>query len=410
MQALLPMIQQMSDANTANRASKKNKTQADKFLNEVAKFSPGVANGAQPFLWAVDQALKSKYGKKKKKKRGGNGNRQSSVPVALSGGYASSNPKVSRNSGSTKLSHHEFFDTVETSSVAGAFQVEGFDINPGLEVLFPWLADQAKDYQEYTFQSLQLHFRTKASSSTNGSLYLAFQPNPMLPAPTSAVNFMSLPGAVSAPLWQNIAINVPSKFLRQLRYVRNGAVPGDRKMSDVGKLLIATEGAGASLSVGDLTITYSLSLQGPRQYEDRTPTMMAEFAEDSAQTVVTAIPEPLLLSDVCFEGTSGITNASGVFTLPKGPWHCHFRCAPASDSGVSSMDTILEIKEDGASLTHPALATYKADPAIPSSHTLEVAAVIVSDGTTTVQAEVTVTGPGTLSIQAYTQRAFFHVV
>lgn len=184
------------------------------------------------------------------------------------------------NKGGTLIRHREYLSDVITSDVAGQFKLQSYRINPGLENCFPWLAQVASNYEQYSFEGLIFEFRSMSGDAITGT-------NTALGSVVMATNYNTLePNFDSKSAMENHEFGASCKpscdMMHPIEcapkltpvtelYVRTDAniIPtdGDPRLYDWGNFQIATVGAqGTSVNLGELWCSYQVRLIKPRLY------------------------------------------------------------------------------------------------------------------------------------------------
>jgi hypothetical protein len=180
------------------------------------------------------------------------------------------------NMESTIIEHRESIQDIISSSVAGAFKIESFAINPGQNATFPWLSDLASNYEEYQIMGMVFEFKAMSGASvasTNtalGSVILATEYDPTKPAFTTKQQMENYFFAQSNRPDQSVMHAIECKGditpVKQL-YVRTGTqtTNTDLRWNDFGNFYIATTGLpGTTVTVGELWVTYKVKFFKPR--------------------------------------------------------------------------------------------------------------------------------------------------
>lgn len=192
------------------------------------------------------------------------------------------NPPVVRNASdrSVIISHREYIGDVVTSATPGAFNLMNFMVNPGNDVVFPWLSRVAACFQEYTLNGCLFQFKSMSADALNST-------NTALGQVICATNYNVSQG------------NYQSKFEMENTEFGSSCKPSesfmhpiecDRRMNVMGNMYIAAGGVvppgsdpqfynhcnfqiatngfqGASVNVGELWVTYEVILRKPIQPE-----------------------------------------------------------------------------------------------------------------------------------------------
>lgn len=182
---------------------------------------------------------------------------------------------ASVHSGGIVISHREFLGDIITSGVTGAFKLQSFLINPGLEDTFPWLSQIASNFQEYRIEGMIFEYRSMSADALNstntalGSVIMATNYN------ASDANYASKAEMENSQYGQSIKPSEScvhyiecarsASVLSEL-YVRDSAlsIQDDQRFFDLGKFQIATTGMqGVNVNVGELWVSYQIRLMKP---------------------------------------------------------------------------------------------------------------------------------------------------
>lgn len=183
-----------------------------------------------------------------------------------------------KNSESTIITHREYITDIVSGALSGgssAFDIQKFELNPGVTSTFPWLASIAANYEEYDIMGMVFAYVATSGesvASTNtalGSVILATEYDPTKPAFANKQAMENYSFATSAKPSVNqlhaiecAKVRTPVKQL----YVRSGANTGtDLRWTDFGNFYIATVGCpAATTTLGELWVTYKVKLIKPR--------------------------------------------------------------------------------------------------------------------------------------------------
>lgn len=143
------------------------------------------------------------------------------------------------------------------------------NINPGLNTVFPWLSNIAQFYEEYDFQQLVFEMRsmvTPGNTTSQGSLIMCCQYNCDNPLFTNKNDMEQYEHTISSKVTSNCALGVecnPKYNTHKSLYIRTGPVANnqDLKTYDLGVLQVASQGAYANLNIGELWVTYKVTLR-----------------------------------------------------------------------------------------------------------------------------------------------------
>lgn len=172
----------------------------------------------------------------------------------------------------------------EGDAPPSVFDIESFDINPGLPPtegsatvngLFPWLSTIASQFETYQFMGLALEFVSTCGemNSTSGGLGTVVQVveyNALNPVFQNKESMMNYDAAVSAKPTVSALCGVecsPNDLPSTHLYVRSAPVPAnaDARLYDIGNYQIATQSLPQlTMPVGELWVTYHVRLYQPK--------------------------------------------------------------------------------------------------------------------------------------------------
>jgi len=192
-------------------------------------------------------------------------------------------PEFGHSPNTITVQHKEYIGDIFGPQSAGTFQNQTFGLNPGLQTTFPWLAQVAANYDEYTFHQLIFTYRSTvtdfvAGNGQVGSVIMATQYNSNEAPFASKQDAMEYDGAVSAKVSEKILHGVecdPTKLSGSPgKYTRAGPVPQgeDKKTYDLGQLNISvsnTPAGFANQAIGELWVSYTVELRKPKFFATR---------------------------------------------------------------------------------------------------------------------------------------------
>lgn len=174
------------------------------------------------------------------------------------------------------IRHREYICDIKASSVAGQFQSNVFNIQPGLQESFPWLAPIATQYEQYDIKGMVYEFKSLyadsvVASSTSGSLggiIMSTNYNSVAPDWTSKQQMENTEFTTSAKPSVSFYHPIecaPNQTTVKNLYVRNGPPPenANLRMYDMGKFQIATFGLPSNAIAGELWCTYEIEFYKP---------------------------------------------------------------------------------------------------------------------------------------------------
>jgi hypothetical protein len=228
------------------------------------------------------------------------------------------------------VDHEEFITDIVGSS---GFVIQGFNVNPGLSVTFPWLNQMAPLYESYRFEKLEFCYQSSASSSSTGSVMMAVEYDASDALAPNKQSLAPYRGYVRTAPWKE-ATNVSTKGdlnKRSSYFIRTGSVPSgtDIKLYDVGILNIATQGQADTTTIGELYVRYRVKLMTPQLQVTGLGTSQsmkiigtglasALVATGTAPIVVTGTPDAAILTSFApYQGlvSVGVTGGATLVSI-----------------------------------------------------------------------------------------------
>lgn len=235
----------------------------------------------------------------------------------------------------TLVRHREYLGDVYSAPVAGAFNVQGFAVNPGLATTFEWLAQIANNFEQYCIRGMIFEYKAMSADALNstntalGTVIMATQYNSAAAAFTSKAQMeghefctSSRPSASFVHPIECSRAETPLSCL----YTRSGSVPSstDQRFYDLGTFYIGVQGMqAADVNLGELWVTYDVELLKPRIYDGIGNDVLADhwrlYAADTSNYLGT--------SQGLRSGNLGITfSSNNVFELPVDAGPMYYMC------------------------------------------------------------------------------------
>lgn len=210
----------------------------------------------------------------KKVPKSSNAKKSKSVgpPVALNAKVKSSPPKIN-GSDRIVIKRREFVGSVSNGATTGfaltpaSLTTPGYDINPSISTMFPWLSNIAVCYERYRFTSLVFTFVPSQPTTTAGRFYAAVDYDYDDAIATSKAQLMGNLSAVEVPVWQECKLACdPAALNRELpyRYVNSTSRTAfvESRTTFAGFLMCAYDTSVANC-IMDLWCEYSIELVTP---------------------------------------------------------------------------------------------------------------------------------------------------
>jgi len=181
---------------------------------------------------------------------------------------------------SVRIRHREFIQDVSSST---AFVNSAFQINPSNALCFPWLANIAKNFQEYRMHGLVFTFKSTSAdalNSTNTALGTVIMSTDYNAGNSPFANKSQAENSeftISCKPSENMLHGVecdPSITVQQGHlYISpngNGTVPAnqDIKTYNMGNFQLMTVGSQAVATIGELHVSYDIELIKPIQLQN----------------------------------------------------------------------------------------------------------------------------------------------
>lgn len=169
----------------------------------------------------------------------------------------------------TVIRHREYVGDVFTSSTAGAWQVQGFSINPGLFTTFPWLSCTALNYDQYVPMGIVFEFKSTcaelSSTATYPSVVMATEYDVLDRIPSSKQEMLGMAFSAEGKATEDMLHGLecaPQENARTVFFTRSGSVTADLQDYDLATFYIATVGGNtANLNIGSLYVHYEFAFR-----------------------------------------------------------------------------------------------------------------------------------------------------
>lgn len=279
----------------------------------------------------------------------------------------------------------------------GSFTNYALNLNPGLENVFPWLAQVAANYEEYEFIQLLFEFKSTVNPSTagdgqTGTVIMATNYNASEKEFGDKAAMMQYHGGCSGRLTEDLIHGIecsPNKSVGDMhKYVRTDPVDDDIKSYDHGKFNFAIANMPSEFKnqqVGELWVTYRIKLLKPKLGVARLINQSIDrFTLNYNNNVVTAVTA----------GTSELINYGRPFSNaklwehPENSIGCKLdvtNCKivfPATTTGVFEVCVRCRFDAQGADNTDHMTSDYGLTSVLDGAITLHDQLFLPSEGTT----------------------------
>lgn len=213
-------------------------------------------------------------------RRGPRGNGGDLLQVATNSVVPNAAPSISNaqpltsitRSGTESQSIFIATSMLEAGDFGVAYSISANPADPGF---LKSLAAISNQYQQFKCLSFKMTFTPAATTSTPGTVYLAFQPDCNAPEPKDIGSMSNLLGMVSGPFFgKATTLRVANQALQHafnIQTVNKSKTAVDTTQVSPGKMLVCFSGAGTlpanGVTIGVLNITYTFGFCTPKLAE-----------------------------------------------------------------------------------------------------------------------------------------------
>jgi len=194
------------------------------------------------------------------------------------------NPKIQSTKDTLRVTHREYINPVDLYNSSIGFSVSNsgsaispgvtsvrpykYSINPGDGSLFPWLSGISARFEKYQFTEIKIHYKPSCPTTTPGGLALVANYDPADTVPVSRSELFNLESVARAAVYDEMELRIKKSALAGWRYVRNtspsGVDPFELRTMDVGYWCSCLTNTTAEIQFGDLYVSYTVELRGPK--------------------------------------------------------------------------------------------------------------------------------------------------
>lgn len=257
------------------------------------------------------------------------------VPAAISYKVKGQPPVINGRDG-IRIHRCEFVGTATNGATTGfaltplSLAMIGYDLNPSVATMFPWLSRVAACYERFRFNSVNFRFVPSQSTATAGRFYAAVDYDYDDAPATSKATLMGNHSVVESPVWQESKLVCdPSCLNRDMpyRYVSctTKGLAIEQRTAFAGFLMLAFDTAVANLLM-DIWVEYDVQLVTPVTDEfivQELPCVEADMTSVAAVTTALgvggagAVPRShaVMTSGPVATAVSGVNNVP-IFAVP----------------------------------------------------------------------------------------------
>lgn len=168
---------------------------------------------------------------------------------------------VKNQGGVTRISHHEFLDSVDSPQAMTAYVLQ-----PSDQTTFTWLPAIASRYEQYRLVSMTFRYVPSCAVTTAGTVYLAIDLDVLDNAPSSPEELSQFIVNGSAAPYDPFTITLSGTLANRIpwHYTAHDGYPlvCDKKTYDLGNLYVYVAGAGGA-GVGRVYVDYVFEFTSP---------------------------------------------------------------------------------------------------------------------------------------------------
>lgn len=324
----------------------------------------------------------------------------------------------------TRVIYREYLGDVFTHpTVAGAFYVTSYDINPGLLSTFPWLAPIAQQFEQWTPNGIVFEFRSTSSeyvaTQALGSVIMATEYDQLDAVYANKAEMLNSAFAnekkPSCSILHGVECAKADRPL-QVLYTRALGVPSgaDIRDYDCGRFSIATQGgATANLNLGSLYVHYDITFRKEQLYNGIAAKGLlwdTIYTASGSPTIGSATPLPSVLSG-SNRAAGGypmmtVNNAGTTITLPAwlttGRWRIEYQLQGSATTSGGTLSCTTNCAVPTTAWSTGSANQYQAKLALGTTYCYMYIVFDVTGPNAVITASAfTITGPvtyGTLSL------------
>lgn len=299
-----------------------------------------------------------KKGKNTAKSGNGKGGKNVSAPAAQSSTSKRGVPSMTSTNGGLRVKHSELVGVV---SGAINYSILTYEVNPAIDVTFPWLSGVAENFESYRLYGLSMRYVPRCPTTTNGTIMISCDYNSADPTavlgPSTEQALMATPGAVETPAWASISFRLDPKRFNLDKYFTRSSGAVSNELYDPAFLYLGVVAFASNDVVGRLFIDYDIELLTPQMpvAEDFGPTATTMFTLANAQNVTVPNSATLLWTPIYNPVGVSYNPGTGAFQLRPGAYKIQTRVrADVVSSVLGGKSKIALLKNGGLLANVPA--------------------------------------------------------
>ena len=188
--------------------------------------------------------------------------KQKNVPITKSTSTKMKAPQYKTlDKGNIIIKNQELITEIKTAAKnennVNGFNILRLHVNPGLQQVFPWLNNLAKNYVSYKITHVKLVYAPRNNTTQPGSTMIYFEYDPSASSPQNRKDFLNRKLAQEHQVFEmNVFAGDPRDLGKEkTHYVRTGALQEnlDIKLYDTCVAFFAYEGTNHSTIIGEVS-------------------------------------------------------------------------------------------------------------------------------------------------------------
>lgn len=321
------------------------------------------------------------------------------------GGFAP-NQNVALNGKKGRLvQEDEYIGEVLGSNSATVPVRASYPLNPGQASTFPWLATQAKSWEQWECLSCEFYIKPEvspyATGGQTGKVIMVHKYNAADGPPATKQQAEDTEPHADGMAYTPISLKLDPSLMHPAaaqakKLVRPAGLPGGGDITnyDGGNLTVMTLNNGVTTAVGELHVRYIFRLLTPvlegATYVAPTNNQVAMFQSTTAEAIATTgVPVILALATALTNGV-GAVNTAGSVVLPVGNYLID-AFATGVNTNATATHVLMDIRKDGTSVL-PVTGVGATGGAVANNDAVTVDANlwVSSDGTNAFTMQITV--------------------
>jgi diacylglycerol kinase len=208
-------------------------------------------------------------------------------------------PQFGKRNSSFRVKNREYVGDIISSTTFGSTT---YNINPGNNILFPWLSTVAAGYQQYKVNGMMFFYNSTSANaigSTNtalGTVIMATNYDVSEDSYSSKqamlASYFSDSGPPSEDMAHAIECDPSSRPIDTLYVDHGGESANDPALFNLGNFQVATAGAQASSNVGELWVSYDITFYKPCRGIPKIGTLIANGPWTSTEVLCAIQTKP----------------------------------------------------------------------------------------------------------------------